>query len=191
MHLFEQQSVTYYANEKSAKEVLNKQKYSMLTEYFAANVIYGEAATAIKYEDFPIKFVWQNKEKMWTQRCRETADPEAVGRMVSIHPKSGDTFYLRLLLKNSVGALSYEDLRTIEDVEHPDNKSACIALNLCESDKQWVDCLNEAVFMSVPRSIRQLFVNILLHCQPSDPLSIYNQFQDDMSEDFQETEGQL
>jgi hypothetical protein len=68
--------------------------------------------------------------------------------------------------------------------EHPDNKSACIALNLCESDKQWVDCLKEAVFMSVPRSIRQLFVNILLHCQPSDPLSIYNEFRNDMSEDF-------
>ena len=110
--------------------------------------------------------------------------PEAVGRMVSIHPKSGDTFYLRLLLKNRSGALSYEDLRTIEDVEHPDNKSACIALNLCESDKQWVDCLKEAVFMSVPHSIRQLFVNILLHCQPSDPLSIYNEFRNDMSEDF-------
>ena len=78
---------------------------------------------------------------------------------------------------------SNEDLRTIEDVEHPDNKSACIALNLCESDKQWVDCLNEAVFMSVPHSIRQFFVNMLLHCQPIDPLSIYNVFRDDTSED--------
>ena len=156
----------------------------MLTEYFAANVIYGEAATAIKYEDFPIKFVWQSKEKMWTQRCRETVNPEAVGRMVSIHPKAGDAFYMRLLLKNRAGALSYEDLRTIGDVVHPDNKSACIDLDLCESDKQWIDCLGEAVFMSCPRSIRQLFANILLHCQPSDPLSIYNQFRDAMSEDF-------
>ena len=82
-----------------------------------------------------------------------------------MHPKSGDTFYLRLLLeKNRAGALSYEDLRTIDGTPHPDNKSACIVMNLCESDKQWVDCLNEAVFMSVPQSIRHLFANILLHC---------------------------
>ena len=39
VHLFEQQSVTYVANKKNTKEVLSKQKYSMLTEYFAANVI--------------------------------------------------------------------------------------------------------------------------------------------------------
>ena len=35
----------------------------MLTEYFAANVIYGEASPGIKYEDFPVKFVWRDKEK--------------------------------------------------------------------------------------------------------------------------------
>ena len=61
---------------------------------------------------------------MWTQRCHETVNPEAAGRMVSIHPKSGDTFYLRLLLKYRADALSYEDIRTIDGVPHPDNKPA-------------------------------------------------------------------
>ena len=44
--------------------------------------------------------------------------------------------------------------------------------------------MNEAVFISVPRAICHLFANLLLHCQPSDPLTMYNQFRDSMSEDF-------
>ena len=87
---------------------------------------------------------------------------------MSVHPRSGDKFYMCLLLKNRTGALSYEDLRTINGVTYPYFKSACITLNMCESDKQWIDCLNEGFFISVPRAIRYLFANLLLHCQPSD-----------------------
>ena len=59
VHLFEEQNVTYEPDAKSGKTVLKKYKYSMLTKYFAANVIYGEAATSVKYEEFLSKFVWQ------------------------------------------------------------------------------------------------------------------------------------
>ena len=34
-----------------------------------------------------------------------------------------------------------------------------------------------------------MFANILLHWQPSDPLSIYNEFRDDTSEDFLRNRG--
>ena len=102
---------------------------------------------------FQLSLCGKTRKKCGHRDVAKTVDREAVGRMVSIHPKSGDIFYLRVLLNNRAGALSYEDLRTIEDGEHPDYKSVCIALDLSESDKQWVGCLNEAVFMSVPRSI--------------------------------------
>ena len=121
---------------------------------------------------------------MWFPRCRIVENPEAVGRMMSAHPQSGDKFYMCLLLKNRAGALSYENLRTINGVTYPDFKSACIALNLCESDTQWIDCLSDAVFISVPYAICHLFANLLLHCQPSDPRALYGQFCDSMSEDF-------
>ena len=47
-----------------------------------------------------------------------------------------------------------------------------------------IDCLEEAVAISVPRAICQLFANILLHCQPSDPKAMYDQLCNAMSEDF-------
>ena len=139
----------------------------MMTEYFATNVLLGQAATSLNYKDFPIKRVWKDTERSWFPRSCDPEDPEAVGRVVSIHPTCGDTFYLRLILKNRAGALSYKDLWTTNGVKHPTFKCACIALNFCESDKQWIDCLEEAVAISVPRAIHQMFANILLHCQPS------------------------
>ena len=63
VRLHEEQSVTYEANAKSGRTVLKEKKYSMLTEYFASNAIYGEGATSLKCEYFPIKFVWKDTEK--------------------------------------------------------------------------------------------------------------------------------
>ena len=93
-------------------------------------------------------------------------------------------FYLRMLLKNRMGALSFEDLRTIDGKLHKTFKSACVSLGLCENDKHWVDSLNDAVSIAMPYSIRYLFCNILVHCKPADPLALFDQFRHAMSEDF-------
>ena len=65
LHL-EQQQTCLFQPEDNIDEVLEKQKYTMLTEYFHANLIYGEQACSLKYEDFSIRFVWNTKEKTWT-----------------------------------------------------------------------------------------------------------------------------
>jgi len=78
LHLEDKQTCTFRPTESSVDEVLKKQKYTMLTEYFVANVIYGELACSLKYEDFPIQFVWQEDERMWSPRVRVTANPDAL-----------------------------------------------------------------------------------------------------------------
>ncbi len=186
LHLEDMQTCTFEPGE-DINEVLKKQKYTMLTEYFAANLIYGDKACSLKYEDFPICFVCKDDEKMWTPRVRETAGPEAVGRMVSIHPTSGDIFYLRMLLKICPGALSFTDLRTVEGVVQNTNKAACVALGLCDDDSEWIDCLTDAVELALPRHIRKLFCTILLECEPTSPKILYKKFRADMSEDFLRT----
>ena len=52
VHLHEEHTVTYEANAKSGRTVLKGEKYSMLTEYFATNVLLGQAATSLNYEGF-------------------------------------------------------------------------------------------------------------------------------------------
>ena len=156
----------------------------MLEEYFAANVLYGEEARSILYEHFPLDFIWDDEVKRWKKRKRQLENPETIGRLSALHPSTGDAFYLRLMLKNRAGALSYEDLRTVEGEVHKTFKRACVALGLCESDKQWVDCLKEATEIAVPFSIRQLFCSILVQCEPADPLALFSEFEHAMREDF-------
>ena len=184
LHLPHEQSCIYQPTLESATEALKQKKYTMLTEYFVANSIYGELAQSLKYEDFPIKFVWQQGSKMWTPRVRGTLNPEAIGNMVTIHPTAGDIFYLRVLLKNRSGAVTFDDLKTVEGINHEDFKSACISLGLCEDDSEWINCMNEAKEIAHPWAIRKLFCSILINCEPASPAAIYEQFKDDMSEDF-------
>ena len=116
LHLENKQTCTFELTEESINEVLKKQRYTMLTEYFTANTLYGDQACSLKYEDFPIRFVWKEDERMWTPRVRETSGPEAVGRMVSIHPTNVDIFYLRIVLKHFPNALSFRYFRTVDGV---------------------------------------------------------------------------
>lgn len=132
-----------------------------------------------------MKIFKTNTPGMLRQECGLTdRDTGTLGRIVSISPNQGDLFYLRMLLKNRAGATSFEDLRTVEGEMYPDFKGACIALGLCEDDSQWIEAMNEAVDIATPFVIRQLFANILLHCNPTDPKAIFDQFADAMKEDF-------
>ena len=67
-----------------------------------------------------------------------------LGRMVYVSPTSGERFLLRMLLTTVRGAVSFDDLRMMNGVLHPDFKSACIALGLLDSDKEWHHTLEEA-----------------------------------------------
>ena len=104
--------------------------------------------------------------------------------MVSILPNSEDKFYLQLLLEHRACTLSFDNLRTVDGIWHEGNKHACIALNLCDDDSKWINCLNKAMEFFHPKSIRNLFYNITLNCQPTDPSAIYYKFRDEMSADI-------
>ena len=83
-----------------------------------------------------------------------------------------------------VGAVSFQDLRTVNGVVHETFKDACIALRLCEDDNQWRDCLDEAKQYARPRQIRNLFCKILVNCFPSKPQELYLRYKECMEEDF-------
>ncbi len=109
---------------------------------------------------------------------------EVIGRMVAIHSKCNKTFYLRLLLKNVAGATSFDHLKTVQGVTYQTFREACIALELCEYDSQWIDCMTEATPITVPRGLHTLFCNILVNCKPTRPRAIFDQFESATSEDF-------
>ena len=51
-------------------------------------------AQELTYIEFPTKWVWNNKNKIWTYR----QNGHTIGRTFYIHPGSGELYYLKLLL---------------------------------------------------------------------------------------------
>ena len=67
----------------------------------------------------------------WKKRSRRQF---AVGRMTWFSPKSGEVFYLRLLLVYVRGATSFEDLRTVNGEICATFRDACVKRGLLIDD---------------------------------------------------------
>ncbi len=143
MHEPRMHTVVYNDNASIFETVNSEQNQkTMLTEYFQANIDYP-LVREITYMDFPSVFTWTNGTKKWTIRQRGCC----VGRLYFVSPFASERYFLRTLLTKVKGVVSFEALRTVNDVVHDTFKSACIALGLYDSDDEWNACLEEAVGM--------------------------------------------
>jgi hypothetical protein len=155
------------------------QKDSTLTAYFKANGKY-ETARDCLYQEFPQKFVWKTKAREWTPRKRGYS----IGRMYYAHPTCGERFYLRTLLTCIKGAISFEDLRTVDGVVQPSFREACLKRGLLQDDGEWDQCLSDAVHMQTGYQLRDLFVTILRECAPLRPEQLWENFREHICDDL-------
>ena len=167
-----------------------KLRRTVLTQYFEANKqaqrreAQGEDlqfdCRQLLYQEFPSRMTWKQKDREW--KVRE-ARFSTIGRMVYVSPTAGERFYLRLLLTAVRGPTSFEDLRTINGQLHPTFQSACVSLGLLDTDEEWDQCLREATAWQTGHQLRRLFVLILLNCRPTDPLLLWNNHAEHLSDD--------
>ena len=207
-HLPGQQRILFNAPQDQALHIAAKQQLmdndklrrTTLTEYFTMNRLAKDALDqglplpfkkpngrryAVEknpldylYADFPEHFTWIQKSRQWKPREKG----EALGRMYFISPKSKDLYLCRLLLCHRKGAVSYEDLRTV-DGRLMDWKEACVELGLTENDKHADEVLEEGKAFQAGFGLRRLFVMILLELQPTDALTLWNKYKEYISED--------
>ncbi|KAG5610821.1 hypothetical protein H5410_022102, partial [Solanum commersonii] len=83
--------------------------------------------------------------------------------------RSGEIYYLRLLLNVIKGPTSYEELRRINNYDHPTFRDACYALGLLDDDKEYIEAIKEASTWGMASYLRQLFVMLLLSNTMSRP----------------------
>jgi PIF1-like helicase len=143
-----------------------------LTAFFKANQEYPQQANDILYQDFPSKFVWDQKAHKWKPRKRGFA----IGRMYYTQPTAGEHFYLRLLMTAVKGATSYEHLQTFQGDITPSFREACLTHGLLENDQEWKQCLEEGKSMATGYQLCALFVTILHDCTPSNPVQLWNTY---------------
>ena len=101
VHLEGEDLISWNEDEAPAAEDVMERASSRdtkLTAYFKANEKYPEAKNVL-YQDFPSKFVWQEKKREWTVRKQNFS----IGRMYYASPRSGEQFYLRTLLTTVKG----------------------------------------------------------------------------------------
>ncbi|GFW54464.1 ATP-dependent DNA helicase [Trichonephila clavipes] len=93
-------------------------------------------------------------------------------------------FYLRLLLINIRGPISFQDLRTVNGQLCATYRQACQELNLLENDAHWDTALADASNTARPQQIRTLFAIIFTTCFSSNPKDLWEKYKDYMSEDI-------
>jgi len=74
------------------------------------------------------------------------------------------------------GSTSFESLKTVNAIVHPTFKAA---LGLLENDNHWKDTLSDAAISKSASKMRDLFVIILVFCQPSEPIILWETFPTD------------
>jgi hypothetical protein len=180
-HLEGQQSVIFNDKER-LDEVLDKVKKrdTMFLAWMEANKKF-ELGRSLTYSQFPSLFVYDADLRQWKVRQRA----ESVGRLTFVPPSTRELYYLRLLLNVQVGCTSYEDIKRVGDRQCLTFREACSELGLFADDKEFIDGINEIALLGSGPAIRWSFVRCLLANSMSDPLRVWNQTWELLSDGIQ------
>ena len=108
------------------------------------------------YGDIPKKITWDSAKCEW--KVRRMGEEKLIPRIFNARPNEGERFFLRVLLLHTAGAMSFEDLRTVDGQVLDTFREACTARGLLQDDAEWINTMQEASAFQMPRRLRQLFV---------------------------------
>lgn len=137
-------------------------------------------AQSIMYTDIPYSYVYFRN----TWQKRQRGGHKIVSRLYIVSVREEELFYLRILLLHVPGATSFEFLRTVDGKVYNTFKEAAFNRHLLESDDEWDHCLRDATVCQMPNQLRQTFAFILIFCNPTNSLQLWNSYCSDMSTDF-------
>lgn len=178
----------YFTTRTAQQVVQNPRKTTLLAFFELCNT--DEFARTLLYHEVPHYYTWANN-KFSRRKIGQNVDGHpgikkdaALGRVYNVHPSQSECFYLRMLLHHVRGPTSFNDLKTVNGIIKETYQAACRDRGLLETDDQWENTLKEAAISQCPLQLRELFVVILLFCQPSEPLKLWDTFKADFCEDI-------
>jgi hypothetical protein len=125
----------------------------------------------LTYGQFVSKFVYVKKKRSWKPRKKGYT----IGRLIWVPPSTGELFYLRMLLTIVKGPSSYEDIKTVANIQYETFREACFAMGLLEDDRDYIETIKEANEWGPGKYLRKLFIIMLLSCAISRPDYLWNQ----------------
>ena len=189
VHTEDQQQVVF--DEGSEEEALERQRETELTAFFQLNQkLLEEDSSDIEvmplYVELPKKFRYDKSKKKWIPRHPRSEDV-VIGRLHTINPLAGETFYLRMLLHHDHcrGKISFDDMKSLQNGKTCETyKEVCRELGLLKDDLEWQRVLEESAVTKLCPQIRELFVIILMFCEPANPRELFDSFWNTWVDDF-------
>ncbi|XP_071687462.1 uncharacterized protein [Rutidosis leptorrhynchoides] len=171
----------YYDGEEDFESVLSKPTVgaSQFIEWMNCNKI-DQHARQYTYLEFPRYYVWNSGPRHWTRRKSQLV----VARIHFVPPKSGETYYLRILLNKVKGPTCFEDIRTVNGILYDTFKEACYTLGLLDDDREYVASIKDTHAWASGEFCRSLFVSLITTDSLSFPDCVWNETCDLLSDDL-------
>ena len=97
---------------------------------------------------------------------RDSTKAKSIVRMNWVFPSAGEIFYLRILLFN-LPAMSFQDYRTVNNIEFKTFQLAAVARNLVDDDREAYLAFQNVILMSTPAELRSLLVLLTVEGYPT------------------------
>lgn len=202
IHLENEEHLVFNENDEIEKILKTKKPKTKFTEWFTSNKKHPEFKH-LTYFEYPKFFSWNNSKKEWVKRTRNISinssnnnsnkmNKDIVCRVYQIDPKNNEQFYLKNILRYKPGAICYADLKEVNGITYKNFRDVAKALNILkkEDDKLWIDTLEEAIFYECNSfKLRRLFAHILMECQVSNPVNLWNKFSKYLGDDHKKKLG--
>ena len=135
-----------------------------------ANKCFSEGRN-LTYSEFVSKFVYNQKTRSWQLRKKGCT----IGRLIWVPPMTRELFYLRMMLTACKGSISFEDIRTVTNIQYPTYREACFSMGFLQDDREFVEVIKEAKDWGTTNYLRKLFVLMLLTGAINKPEEVWNQ----------------
>ncbi|CAF4970287.1 unnamed protein product, partial [Rotaria sp. Silwood1] len=94
------------------------------------------------------------------------------------------TWHLQDFPIHGPDATSFEDLKKFNGQNYSTYKHVERVRGLINDSNEWHNCMYEASSYMMPKCLRSLLVAIICHCNPPNPLQLFEDFEENMIEDF-------
>jgi hypothetical protein len=185
VHLKGKNEVYFDSQEQLEKQMLSGAALrTTLTEFFRLNQLdaigHGVRVRDLLYQDFPKFFTFTPRKRF---KGREKSS-DMIGRLYHACINEGERYYLRLLLMQRKGSISFDDLKTVRGVMFPTFREAAEALGLLVLDRHYDSSLSEASSIMPGGGLRFMFCMLLLHSPPANPSDLLDTFLSDLLDDL-------
>ncbi|GBO03347.1 hypothetical protein AVEN_171030-1 [Araneus ventricosus] len=181
VHLPQQQPIVYQDGQEAQAIERAALRKTTITSWFELNKN-DPSAHNISYSDIPQYYVFDKSTTNWKKRQR--GGQNVIGRLPVVSILDSERYYLRMLLLRKSGAISFDDILTVNGLRCITFQQACQEYGLLRGDQQWHDALNEAAQFQSPRQLRMLFAMICGFGEVEDVPDLWVQHQVSLCEDF-------